>query len=269
MAAAENTLVYLVLGAAGSGRRALMADLIDGGLDATDRPHVILPAAEAPADADRLLPAVSRWHWPEPPTGAISADLPPSASPVFFLTDGRRNPVDQIEAFQSWLAAQGGQLARILCVVDCRLAASHPALLAWYDACIHFSDVALLHHREGVANKWLSGFLGHFEKQHLPCIFELVKAGRVKNPALILEPQARRMSQVFDEEQDWAVTDLEGEDLDESEKGAAGEEEVLATPVTDPYFARRLGGRRVLELPDISEYLPPENRDTPPPAAGT
>ena len=43
---------------------------------------------------------------------------------------------------------------------------------------------------------------------------------------------------------------------------------MLAGPVTDPYFARRLGGRRVLELPDIAEYLPPENRETPPPAAG-
>ena len=39
------------------------------------------------------------------------------------------------------------------------------ALLAWYDACVHFSDVVLLQRREGVANKWVSDFLKHHEDQ--------------------------------------------------------------------------------------------------------
>ncbi|MFM8617117.1 MAG: hypothetical protein ACKOE8_00105, partial [Opitutaceae bacterium] len=83
--------------------------------------------------------------------------------------------------------------------------------------------------------------------------FETVKAGRVKNPALLLEPQARRLTQIFDEEQDWVVTDLEGGELEEGED--TEDEEVLAAPAVDPYFARRSGGRRVKEIPDIADFL--------------
>ena len=255
MPAAEKTLVYLILGAAGSGRREVIVDLIADGLAETDRPSVMLPADEPLHEADQQLPPGPRWRWENPPAGFVAAELPRTASPVFFVTDGRRNPVDQIEAFKAWLDTQGGQLARIICVVDCQLASQHPSLLAWYDACIHFSDVALLNHREGVENKWLSDFLLHFKKQHLPCVFETVKAGRVKNPALILEPEARRMSQVFDEEQDWIFKNADGEVIDEMEEGDDDDEEIEATPIEDPYLARRLGGRRVKEFPDIATFL--------------
>ena len=162
---------------------------------------------------------------------------------------------DQIEAFKAWLALNNAELARALCVVDCRLAERHPPLLAWFEACIHFSDVVLLNRREGVENRWLSGFLEHFRSQHLPCLFETVKAGRIRNPALILEPQARRLTQIFDEEQDWIFTNAEGDEIDEEDITDDEEEEVQATPAVDPYFERRNGGRRVKELPDIAKYL--------------
>jgi len=249
---AEKPLVYLVLGATGSGRREIVADLITGGLDERDRPAVILPAGEAAAPAEARLPTVSRWNMRD---GAIEATLPVGASPVFFFVDGARNPVDQIEAFKTWLGAQNGELARVLCVVNCRLAADHPPLLPWFEACVHFADAVLLNKRDGVANKWMSDFLGRFKKQYLPCIFEMVKDGQVKNPALILEPQARRMTQVFDEEQDWLVIGAGGEEADDLEEGEEGDEEVEAAPAEDPYFARRLGGRRVKELPDIAQFL--------------
>jgi hypothetical protein len=255
MPAAEKTPVYLVLGAAGSGRRALLADLIEGGLIESDRPSVMLSGDEPAHAADARLPLGPRWQWENAVSGRIVATLPPDASPLFFVTDGRRNPVDQIEAFKAWLEAQGAQLARVICVVHCQLAAQHPSLLAWYEACIHFADVALLNHREGVENKWLSSFLDLFKKQHLPCIFELIKAGRVHNPALILEPQARRMSQFFDEEQDWIFTNSDGDVIDEQEEVEDEEEEIEAKPIADPYLERRMGGRRVRELPDIASLL--------------
>jgi hypothetical protein len=83
----------------------------------------------------------------------------------------------------------------------------------------------------------------------------MVKEGRVKNPALLLDPQARRVSQAFDEEQDWVFKNAEGEEIDEEDITDDEEEEVSATPAEDPYFERRLGGRRVKELPDITKYL--------------
>ena len=248
----DKPLVYLILGTPGSGRRAVVADLIEGGLDETDRAAVMVSENEAAEPVASKLPLVESWRW----TGeTIEGTLPAGATQVFFVTDGRANPINQIEVFKAWIEAQGGEVARVLCVVDCGLASRHPALLAWYDACVHFSDVVLLNRREGVENKWLSDFQGHFKKQFIPALFEFVKGDRVKNPGLVLEPQARRMSHVFDEEQDWIFTDAEGEEIDEDEE-TEGDEEVEATPEEDPYFARLNGGRRVKEIPDVAKFLP-------------
>jgi len=249
----EKTPVYIILGSAGSGRRELLADLIADGLAPEDQPAVLLADAESPHAFDGKLPPGPRWSWQPGPPAAIALEKPSLTGPLFLVADGRRNPVDQLEAFKLWLDNNHAAVARVICVVDCALASRHPALLAWYDACVHFSDVVLLNRREGVENRWLSGFLEHFRAQHLPCLFETVKAGRVKNPALLLEPQARRLTQIFDEEQDWVVTDLEGGELEEGEE--TDDEEVLAAPAEDPFFARRSGGRRVKEIPDIVEFL--------------
>jgi len=157
---------------------------------------------------------------------------------------------------KTWLEAQGdGELARVLCVVNCQLAEKNPPLLAWYEACVHFADVVLLNRREGVENKWLSDFLNHFKKQFYPCLFETVKNGRVKNPALVLEPQARRMTHVFDEEPNWIFTNAEGEEIDEQEETGGDEDEIQAKPEEDTYFERRNGGRRVKQIPDIAQFL--------------
>ncbi len=249
--ASEKPLVYLILGAASSGRREVLADLIEGGLPENATTTVLLSAAEAASEFDARLPGLTRWAWTDE---QIVGELPAGASHVFFVTDGRHNPVEQTEIFKAWLEAQGGELARVLCVVNCQLAEKNPPLLAWYEACVHFSDVVLLTRREGVANKWLSGFLAHFEKQFYPCLFELVKAGRVKNPALVLDPLARRMTHIFDAEQDWVFTNEDGEEIDEDEE-TEGDEEVEAKPEEDPYLARDAAGRRAKRIPDIAKFL--------------
>ncbi len=253
MPSSAKPLVYLLLGAAGSGRREVLADLVDGGLGDSDRPAVMLAESE-PADAfDEQLPGLTRWQWTD---GLIHATRPADATHIFFVTEGRANPVDQIEAFKPWLDAHGGELARVICVVNCQLAEKNPPLLAWYEACIHFADVVLLTRRDGVANKWLSDFLAHFQKQFYPCLFEPVKAGCVKNPALTLDPQARRMSHLFDEETEWIFTDADGEEIDEQEE-TDDEDEVTATPEEDPYLTRDAAGRRVKIVPDLGKFLPP------------
>ncbi|MBL9189541.1 MAG: hypothetical protein JNK23_18820 [Opitutaceae bacterium] len=251
----RSPLIYLVLGAASSGRRRIIADLIEVEADGSDQTSVILGAAEPASPDDAALPHVSRWEWRE---NAVVATLDPKSARIFFVTDGTRNPVEQIDAFQAWLPTQNATLARVLCVVDCRLAAQHPPLFAWFEACIHFSDVVLLNHREGVDNKWLSDFTGHFKKQFFPCLFDSVKDGRVKNPALVLEPEARRVSHVFEAEPNWIFTDADGGEIDEQEEAEGGEEGVEAKPEEDPYFARDAAGRRVKRLPDIAAYLRPD-----------
>jgi len=266
--AAEKTLVYLILGAAGSGRREVLADLIATGLTAEDRPVTWLAEGEAATAHDAQLGALCRWRWtPERQIEPTADPLPAGPGPVFFITDGRSNPVDQVEAFHAWLAAMGGELARVLCVVHCQLAEKHPALLAWYDACIHFSDIVLLQQRTGVGNKWVGDFQKRYQSQFYPCLFELVKHGAVKNPAMILEPQARRIAQLFDEPDEVVApaprfeidpgtvfVDETGEDADLADLVEKADEPVEPA-IPDPYLARKPGGGRVKEIPDIRQYL--------------
>ena len=246
----EKTLVYLVLGAAGSGRREVIADLIAGDSGENGRAVVLLEEGEAADEADGRLGSVARWCWSA--GGAIDAELPNGVvGPVFFVLNGRVNPVDQVEAFQAWLPTQSAELGRIICVVDCGLAQGNPALLAWYDACAHFSDVVLLNRREGVDSKWIRDFQARFKDQCYPCLIEFVRAGRVRNPALILEPCALRISQAFEDEPAWVARDGSSED----DAGEEGDDEVEMVLAEDPYFARRPGGRRVKEIPDIARFL--------------
>ncbi len=250
----EKPLVYLILGAAGSGRREVLADLIEGGLGETDRAAVLLCDTEAPDEAaEAKLGMVETWRWLD--EGAIDGELPAEATHVFFVADGRRNPVDQAEVFKPWVEAQGGEIGRVLCVVNCQLVEKNPPLVAWFEACVHFSDVILLNRREGVANKWLSDFQARFTGQFMPCLFDFVKNGRVKNPALVLDPVARRMTHAFDDEQDWIFTDSEGDVIEEDEVTDDDEEEIEATPEIDPYFVRDAANRRAKKIPDITKFL--------------
>lgn len=266
---AETPLVYIILGAAGSGRREVLADLLQSGLAEGDRAVVLLASTEAADEQDARLGTLARWTWRD---GAIDAALPPEATHIFFVTDGRQNPVDQLEALQKWVPAVHAEIGRVITVVNCRLAEQHPALLAWYEACIHFSDVALLNQREGVANKWMSEFQLRFKELCYPCLMEIVKSGRVKNPLVVLDPQARRMSHIFDVDE-WTGLDLEGvefgtEDEDGSEvtedapakkagkgKNAAEDDEDDWKPEVEAYFVRIPSGRREREIPDIAKYL--------------
>jgi len=233
----------------------VLTDLLDAEEAQAGHEALLISADEPDAPFDAKGATIARWRWTEEHT--IDGQLPEGAGRTFFLTDGRRNPVDQIEAFKAWLAAQGAELARILCVVHCQLAEKHPQLRAWYDACLHFSDVALLTRRDGVDNKWISDFRARIASEFGPCLVEFIKKGRVHNPALVIEPQARRISHYFDEDADWVFSNADGEEIDpEDEEAVDDEEEFSAAVAEDPYMERRAGGtRRVRELPDIAKFL--------------
>lgn len=247
----STTLVYLVLGTPGAGRRAIVADLIANGLDAGERALVLLAEAEADGADGRPFPElpaaeVRRWRWQAP--GFPQMTLAGHAC-VFLLADPAVAPVDQVEALKPWLAAHDAALGRVFCVVDCAFAERTPALRGWFDACIHFADVVFLTRREGVANKWLSDFTGSYSDQFYPCHFIPVKKTGIANPALILDPQPRRVSHYFDESED--LSDVEIETDDEEDEGDGDDQ-----PEIDPYLARMRGGRRVREVPDLRDHLP-------------
>ncbi len=255
-----SSSVYFILGTPGSGRRGIVRDLIENGLAADEKALVLLAASEQNDPVEARLAAlpnaeVRRWQWQEPALPRV--DLPAGAT-VFLLADSHASPIDQLEALKPWLKAQGAELARIFCVVDCALAEKQPVLRQWFDACIHFADVVFLTRREGVANKWLSDFIRHYKDECFPCHFVQVKAkGTLTTPLVWLDPSARRVSQYFEDDYvDLSDVVIETGD-DEAEAGdavEAGEEDGIIPP--EPYFARLSSGRRAREVPDHRAYLP-------------
>ncbi len=247
-----STPVYFILGTPGSGRRALVRDLIENGLGADDPALVLLAEGEGADPADAKLAArekteVRRWSWTEPVLPRV--ELPEGAT-VFFLADAHTNQIDQLEALKPWLEDHGAELARIFCVVDCQLAEKNPVLRQWFDACIHFADVVFLTRREGLENKWLSDFIKHFKDQRFPCHFVQVKAkGDLTTPLVWLDPTARRVTQYFDEGESYVIEGLETDDEEDDEEDTG-----LLPP--EPYFTRQTSGRRDKELPDVREFLP-------------
>ncbi len=260
---------YIILGASGSGRRSVLADLIGNGLDDAARPVLLTAASETPApDAVAALlegmPSLVQGTWTMTDGRVAGAAVPEGATHVFIVADGRANPVDQVEALHGWFPSAGLELGRIITVVSCRLASTHPELQRWYDACVHFSDVVLLSQRDDVSNKWVSDFIARYRKQHYPCLIELAKKSGMDNPALILEPQARRMSLLFDAEDTWsvsgddatAVEDEVDDDDEDDNPSADGVDDPDLIGEVDPYIERLAGsGRRAREIPDIRKFV--------------
>ena len=63
MPESEKTLVYLILGAAGSGRREVLADLIEGASGGGEGTVVLLEKGEAAGGGEEKLGNVARWRW--------------------------------------------------------------------------------------------------------------------------------------------------------------------------------------------------------------
>ncbi len=242
----NRPLIYVFLGASGSGRREVLADLIAG---MPDSARVALSLPDADRDSGEALRSVaervlrSDWRLSE---DELEVEIPEGATHFFMLTSGDRNPVDQIEAVFHWGQDHGAGIDRIVTVVNCRLLSENPGLEKWYDACIHFSDYVLLNRREGVSEGWIRAFQERYRKAFFPCIFEMVKKGRVKNPALVLDPLPRRLSHLFDEP---LAADFE---FDTEEENADDDDN---EPAVDPYLERLPSGRRAREIPDIARFL--------------
>ena len=252
----EKPLVYLVLGAPDSGRRELVADLIDSGVSAAESPVVFVAETEVEPGAAVSRAQLASWTWNEEnERERITATWPAGATMGFFIADSRRSPVDQIEAFKPWMKAQGVEMARVITVYHCELVARHDRLRLWYDACVHFSDIVLLNRREGVENKWISELRTRFAKACMPCLVEMVKKGKVANPPLVLDLQVRRFSHWFDDQDPWmAMIDSETEIVIEEGAEDVDEDEQDFDEV-DPYLARHPSGRRAKEVPSIASIL--------------
>ena len=240
-------LLYLLLGLPDSGRREILLDL------ASDtKPLILLPEEEDGHPLDSELASMpstclQRWQWKDQCFDFDSASGG-EAETFFLVAGGSLNPIDQIEATNSFLSRNKLNLGRVLTIAHCGLAAAHPELESWHQACIHFSDVVLLNHREKVSQKWLKEFQNGFRREYLPCFFEYVKKGRVPNPAHVLDPTPRRLSLYFDEGDDPFF-------LEENEEDS---------PEEDPYIARYPSGKRCKPIADPNAILLALDLESPP-----
>lgn len=197
----EAPLIYFVLGIPNSGRRAVIFDLIEGGIDNDLQVLYFKPHEERHSSYDEKIEQLANvnvvsWRLAEKKI----AHGPISAAPqkIIFLAPGTSDPADCAEALEQWSKHNQCTVGRILTVLNCQFLKETPQATAWFDACIHFSDVVLLNQREGAGNKWVKDFEETHRKGKNPARFVFVKKGRVDNPAEILEPEARRSSLYFD-----------------------------------------------------------------------
>jgi hypothetical protein len=191
-------LLYLVLGAPGSGRQTIVHDLIDGGL--TEKESALILTSE---EFDQRQGLVS-WNWQNGAFIIPEATNESEATHQFLIFSPYLDLADQVEASLDLLDNDDElTLARIIFVVHCGLIEETSIQLRdWHDACAHFSDVALLNRQEGVNHKKIKQFKEHYESMRLPFLVESVRKNRVANPAKILDPSSRRISHAFDPEAD-------------------------------------------------------------------
>ncbi|MGJ3242328.1 MAG: hypothetical protein ACFE0O_05135 [Opitutales bacterium] len=268
----ERPRLYYFIAPPTTGRDPLLADLVDSTFD-PEEPVILL---EEPGDP--LAPEIRSslkgrpgtvivpWRFDAATHRFTTEALNPGAGTgeetLLALPDGAGPLVDQLEGLQGFLRRMDFRLARIVCLLDCGLAAEDDQALAFYKACIHFSDVILLTNRKAAGNAWVQQLLSRYEKEHLPARLILMKKGKVENPAEVMDPTARRLSQLFEEDYPgadgrpaWAAG-LPDDVIIEDEAGEPLDEDDDDTPDVDPYLERRHeGGPRRLPLPDIRAVL--------------
>lgn len=214
-------LLYLVLGAPDSGRRAIVQDLIEGGL--TEEESALTLTNEESPDGEGL----TKWRWENGSFQIPENTNDTQPSHQFLIFSPYLDLADQIEASIDLLDADDGlTLARILFFVHCGLLEeTSPKLQDWYDACAHYADVVLLNRQKGANNKKIKEFKERYASMRLPFLLESVRKNRIANPAKILDPTSRRISHAFDPEID------------------------VDSDLPDPYLQRLSTGQRAKPIP--------------------
>lgn len=228
----ECPKVYLILGPNGSGRRALLSDLIDS-LESEAPVLYFRHTDEKINDYDSFLEnlnTVCTILWSVKDSKIKHNSISVSPSSIFFLAPSAIDLADVMEGLKGWLNKNECQLTRIITVMNCKKLIEDDSHNSWYNAAIHFSDIVLLNRREGVSEKLIKDIVTQKKKQFHPTRFEIVKKNRVYNPSDILDSQIFRTSLFFDDF--IPIEEDEFQDLLPEDRR------------TDPYIERLENGKR-------------------------
>ncbi|TVP79789.1 MAG: hypothetical protein EA353_05410 [Puniceicoccaceae bacterium] len=237
-------LIYFVYGIPQSGRREIIFDLIEGGIPTSEPVLYFRPQGESPSPFDQQIEALSNVsvvEWSLKDSKISHGKISAAPQKIIFLAPGTSDPADCAEALKQWSEHNQCRIARIFTVLHCQFLKDRPEARAWFDACIHFSDIVLLNRREEAGNKWVKDFEDDYKKTRNPARFVFVKKGRVANPAEVLDPEARRVSLYFDElipiEEDEFEDEHQPDDLK-----------------PDKYIERLESGQRAKPIPAIEKF---------------
>jgi hypothetical protein len=241
------TPLVIILGPTGAGRADLVRELAAHAWPEGRRIRVLREAREGGEPADQ-------WRFE---AGQAILPAPGDEDAAILVTHGALHVIDQMEALhraiRPTMPDAVWQVARILTVVDCPLAAKYPAVEEWYRPCVHFSDAVVINRRWEVPGQWVSKFLEPYEKEFYPCLFvNLTKVGALANPAAVIDGEPLRLTHIFD--------DIDAVDEMEFDEDNLPDEPFDLVRQVDKYFERdELGRRRVL-APEIADILRQEGR---------
>ncbi|MBC2604179.1 hypothetical protein [Puniceicoccus vermicola] len=172
--------------------------------------------------------------------GAMEFSEPLSEEEGNLLIYGRPDfPDDLMDALISGFRAEHFEMGRIVTHVHCGWCEKTEEAKAWFEGCIHFSDLVLLDARHEVEDAWVRDFQEKYRKLRYPCHFDLVRKNLPKHPQWFFDSQPRRLSLVFDPD------DLSGLGGEEYEiEGDPPDEEDDPEAAGDPYLRRNAAGER-------------------------
>ncbi|KAF0096330.1 MAG: hypothetical protein E1N59_297 [Puniceicoccaceae bacterium 5H] len=257
--------LYVILGSNEADRATLLDFLLRSGWEPTEKVTVwsepeSLEALEHALAEQADTVALSR--------GELGLPAATPSQAAFLLPPLADDPRDWLETIREWEVEHDLELAKIITVMDLLALHDHPQLRQWYDACLHFSDVLLLSHRDRVEKKWVSDLERDLQRRAYPfLVATLKKKGSVEHPQELLFPEARRLSQYFDEpEPEEAPEEYMGiEIVDETPAEVAAEieeeeaeeanEPKPGDAATDAYLARFDYGQRKIKVPLIPQIM--------------
>lgn len=165
---------------------------------------------------------------------------------VFIFVDPRESPISQLERLAGDLGKCLIEPVKVVTCVDTRMAENTPGLRAWLEAAIYYSDVVLLGNRKEAGKAFVRNYERNFHRKCYPCLFGLLKgAGIPENPLEILNPDTRRLSQLFDLPE-------RGEDPLPGLIIEASCDLETDEPEIDPY---RAPGEETIPVPDAREWI--------------
>lgn len=203
-----------------------------------------------PEGLDWPAPAKSSIEFVEyDPDNSLMVLDPDEDGTTFVLLDPRKSPIDQLGHLAEQLGNCLIEPVKIITCVDCAAAEDSPQLRTWLEACIYYSDIVLLGNRSGASKPFVRDYQKNFERLCYPCLFGFLKGdGRPDKALEILAPDTRRISQLFDIQQDLPDvapgTIIESScdlDLEEQEK--------------DPYRSPADEETPPPTIPDISKWI--------------